>query len=257
MSEKPKRFTLSDYQSKRGPAKPAESAAPEEQKSELEELHMLLGTGLSPEGLENGGDMPDVLRTPGASPDNRDAAEENEEGEEVEASDRRRSSRHRRSERRSAKDSRSSRRSRHGRRSTSPRSRSCSRSRTPSRSRRRSRAHSVSRSRSRSSGRHRSRSRHRRRSRRSRHRSKSQSRSRSRSRSRSQTRSQSADKVSMRCVFPYEDGGIIIGLRGAHLSKLRRAVQEVDWRISNETSDHQDRILVVRGSVADVAKVSL
>ncbi|KAJ2355938.1 RNA binding protein, heterogenous nuclear RNP-K like protein [Coemansia sp. RSA 2618] len=58
----------------------------------------------------------------------------------------------------------------------------------------------------------------------------------------------------MRCVFPYEDGGIIIGLRGAHLSKLRHAVQEVDWRISNETSDRQDRILVVKGSVADVAK---
>ncbi|KAJ2646919.1 RNA binding protein, heterogenous nuclear RNP-K like protein, partial [Coemansia sp. RSA 1285] len=58
----------------------------------------------------------------------------------------------------------------------------------------------------------------------------------------------------MRCVFPYEDGGIIIGLRGAHLSKLRRAIPAVDWRISNETSDRQDRILVVRGTVDDVAE---
>ncbi|KAJ2477442.1 RNA binding protein, heterogenous nuclear RNP-K like protein [Coemansia sp. RSA 2131] len=255
MSEGPKRFSLSDYQSQRGLAKPAESAVLDEQKSELEELHMLLGTGVSPGGLENGSDMLDVLRTPGASPDTRDMAEENEEGEEVEASDHGRSSRRRRSEKKSSKENKSSHRhSRRSRRSTSPRSRS----RTPSRSRRRSRARSVSRSRSRSSDRRKSRSRsrshHRRRGRRSRdsrrHRSKSQSRSRSRMRS----RSQSADKVSMRCVFPYEDGGIIIGLRGAHLSKLRRAVQAVDWRISNETNDRQDRILVVRGTIGDIAK---
>ncbi|KAJ2502816.1 RNA binding protein, heterogenous nuclear RNP-K like protein [Coemansia sp. RSA 1972] len=253
MSEGPKRFSLSDYQSQRGLAKPAESAVLDEQKSELEELHMLLGTGVSPGGLENGSDMLDVLRTPGASPDMRDIVEENEEGEEVEASDRGRSSRRRRSEKKSSKENKSSHRhSRRSRRSTSPRSRS----RTPSRSQRRSRARSVSRSRSRSSDRHKSRSRsrshHRRRGRRSRDSRRHRSKSRSHSRMRPQ--SQSADKVSMRCVFPYEDGGIIIGLRGAHLSKLRRAVQAVDWRISNETNDRQDRILVVRGTVGDIAK---
>ncbi|KAJ2383059.1 hypothetical protein H4S02_005467 [Coemansia sp. RSA 2611] len=102
MSEGPKRFSLSDYQSKRGPAKPAETSAPNELKSELEELHMLLGTGTDIGGLVNGSDEPDILRTPGASPDNCGGAgnmdEENEEGEDVEASERERSNRHRRSE---------------------------------------------------------------------------------------------------------------------------------------------------------------
>ncbi|KAJ2852608.1 RNA binding protein, heterogenous nuclear RNP-K like protein [Coemansia brasiliensis] len=241
MSEGPKRFSLSDYQSKRGHTKSAEStAAPNEQKSELEELHMLLGTGISPSTLDNGSDMPDVLRTPGASPDNRNSGDENEEGEEVEGSEREKNSRRRRGDKRSSKGSKSNRRrSRRSRRSPSARSRS--------RSRRRSR----SRSRSMSSERDRSRSRHRRR----RHRSPdARRRHRSRSRSNSRSRSPSSDKISIRCVFPYEDGGIIIGLRGAHLSKLRRTVPSVDWRISNETNDRQDRILVVKGTIKDIAK---
>ncbi|KAJ2759107.1 hypothetical protein IWQ57_006642, partial [Coemansia nantahalensis] len=58
----------------------------------------------------------------------------------------------------------------------------------------------------------------------------------------------------MRCVFPYEDGGIIIGLRGAHLTKLRQSVPGVEWRISNETNDRQDRILAIRGTVKLVAQ---
>ncbi|KAJ2697862.1 RNA binding protein, heterogenous nuclear RNP-K like protein, partial [Coemansia spiralis] len=58
----------------------------------------------------------------------------------------------------------------------------------------------------------------------------------------------------MRCVFPYEDGGVIIGLRGAHLIKLRQSVPGVEWRISNETNDRQDRILEIRGTVKNVAQ---
>ncbi|KAJ1926402.1 hypothetical protein EC988_010304, partial [Linderina pennispora] len=69
-------------------------------------------------------------------------------------------------------------------------------------------------------------------------------------------RSRSRDRVvSVRAVFPYEDGGIIIGLRGAHLTKLRRATQQVEWKISSETNDKQDRILVVKGSVRKVAEL--
>ncbi|KAJ2782343.1 RNA binding protein, heterogenous nuclear RNP-K like protein [Coemansia javaensis] len=161
MSDGPKRFSLSDYKSARMHARPAEAAAASAQKSELEELHLLLGTGNTPSSADSagggggGGDGGgsgghEVLRTPG----------------------------------------------------------------TRSRSRSRSRYE-------RDSGRR---------------------------------RSPSRDKISMRCVFPYEDGGIIIGLRGAHLLKLRDAAPDVDWHISNETNDRQDRILVIRGTVKHVSE---
>ncbi|KAJ1666939.1 RNA binding protein, heterogenous nuclear RNP-K like protein [Coemansia sp. RSA 1813] len=264
MNEEPKRFSLSDYQSKRGPAKPAETAVPQEQRNELEELHMLLGTGAGSSELPGNDDITKgVLRTPGASPVPRDRGNGNtnsgNDGRDAKAG---RSSR--RSDKRSSKESRSkkhssSRRHRHShrrrssRRSRSPRSKSRSRSRT-----KRTRARSASRSRSRSTSKSRSRSRSRSRDRSHRsgrsRRSDRRRSSRRRSRSRSRSRSQDGDKVSMRCVFPYEDGGIIIGLRGAHLSKLRRTVPAVDWRISNETNDRQDRILVVKGTVDDVAE---
>ncbi|KAJ2587287.1 hypothetical protein H4R99_008203, partial [Coemansia sp. RSA 1722] len=250
MSEGPKRFSLSDYQSKRGTARPAEAAvSTQEQKSELEELHMLLGTGTNGSvdvhavnDIDDGG----FLRTPGASPDNGDgraslAANGNvsEEGEDVEMDGHGAN----RGDNRESKDSRSSRRKhrRRGRRSRSPsKSRSRSQSRSPS-ARRRSRARSASRSRSRDNDRH-SRSRSRKR------------RSHRGARDRDRSSSVSKDKISIRCVFPYEDGGIIIGLRGAHLSKLRKSVSSVDWRISNETNDRQDRILVVRGTVKNIAE---
>ncbi|PIA14666.1 hypothetical protein COEREDRAFT_93763 [Coemansia reversa NRRL 1564] len=257
MNEGPKRFSLSDYQSKRGQAKPAEATGNSEQKSELEELHMLLGTGAVAGSASSGSSsgLPIVLRTPGASPDHNARAasddDENEDGEDVDVGSRdsktehggRSSSRRRRrrqSDRRGSKDDKSSRHrhSHHHRRhkrSSSPRSRSASRTR------RRSRAGSASCSRSRSS----SRSGSRRRRNRNLHRSPSQLSYRSPS---------PGDKISMRCVFPYEDGGIIIGLRGAHLTKLRQSVKTVDWRISNETNDRQDRILIVKGTVRRIAE---
>ncbi|KAJ2805690.1 hypothetical protein H4R20_001988 [Coemansia guatemalensis] len=264
MSEGPKRFSLSDYQSKRGHARPAEAAGNGEQKNELEELHMLLGTGTAAGAASSSSNgLPIVPRTPGASPEhNADAGSdggENEDGEDVEigsrdskaeqsgrSSSRRRRHRHR-SDRRASKDDKSnSHRHRHHnrrhRRSSSPRSRSASKTQ------RRSRAHSVSCSRSRSSERSGSRRSRNRNRNRDAHRSPSQSPSRS---------SSPGDEISMRCVFPYEDGGIIIGLRGAHLTKLRQSVQAVDWRISNETNDRQDRILIVKGTVAHIAEVSM
>ncbi|KAJ2399267.1 hypothetical protein GGI23_002757 [Coemansia sp. RSA 2559] len=264
MDEGPKRFSLSDYQSKRGPAKPAESTVPQEQRNELEELHMLLGTGNGSNVILGNDDISkDVLRTPGASPVHKDRANDNANGEKDngEAKPDRHSGRH--GDKRSSKESRSkrhssSRRHRHShrRRSRSPRSKSRSRSQT-----RRKRARSASRSRSTSRSKSRSRSRSRSREGRSRRNGRShrteRRRSSNRHQSRSRSRSQSKDKVSMRCVFPYEDGGIIIGLRGAHLTKLRRAVPTVDWRISNETNDRQDRIMVVKGTVDDVAEVCI
>ncbi|KAJ1796869.1 RNA binding protein, heterogenous nuclear RNP-K like protein [Coemansia sp. RSA 2399] len=260
MDEGPKRFSLSDYQSKRGPAKPAESTVPQEQRNELEELHMLLGTGIGSNDIPENDDITkDVLRTPGASPVRKDRENDNANGEkdDGEAKSGRHSSR--RGDKRSSKESRSkkhsssSRRHRHShrRRSRSPRSKSRSRSQT-----RRKRARSASRScsTSRSKSRSRSRSREGRSRRNGRSHRSERRRSSNRRQSRSRSRSQSKDKVSMRCVFPYEDGGIIIGLRGAHLTKLRRAVPTVDWRISNETNDRQDRIMVVKGTVDDVAE---
>ncbi|KAJ1992226.1 RNA binding protein, heterogenous nuclear RNP-K like protein [Coemansia spiralis] len=260
MSEGPKRFSLSDYQSKRGHAKHAEASSQQEQKTELEELHQLLGTGFTADGYnqENDSSAKDVLRTPGASPDNRDYSNNsNDASEEHEDADTKSENGSRRTEKRDSKDgkgkksSSSRRHNRHShRRSRSPQSHS--RSPSPSRSRtRRSRARSASHSRSRSSNRDNSRSRSQ--SGRS-HRSSRRRRRSSHRRSRSRSLSLSKDKVSMRCVFPYEDGGIIIGLRGTHLSKLRRAVPAVDWRISNETNDRQDRVLVVKGAVDDVAE---
>ncbi|KAJ2162649.1 RNA binding protein, heterogenous nuclear RNP-K like protein [Coemansia sp. RSA 552] len=229
MSEGPKRFSLSDYQSKRGHTRPAEATATNDQKSELEELHLLLGTAASAIGMDSGSEIPEVLRTPGASPDNRDSKE----------------SRHGR--RRSRDRGRSSNRRHHHRRrrSNSPPSRSRSESRHRHRPRVRSPSHSRSRARSHSRPRARSRSRAR---------SHSRSRTRHRRRRHSRSRSSSADKISVRCIFPYEDGGIIIGLRGAHLTKLRSAMPSVEWRISNETSDRQDRILVIKGSVKHVSE---
>ncbi|KAJ2077524.1 RNA binding protein, heterogenous nuclear RNP-K like protein [Coemansia sp. RSA 988] len=256
MSEGPKRFSLSDYQSKRGHTKPSEAAGNSEQKNELEELQMLLGTGAAASAASITSDgIPIVLRTPGASPEHSAEAGsdggENEDGEDVEMGSRdakaehdgQSSSRHRRrrrSDRRRSKDDKSSshrHRHRRHRRSSSPRSRSTSRTR------RRSRGRSVSSSRSRSSERSSSRRSHHGR------------RNRNNDAHRSPSRSPSpGDNISMRCVFPYEDGGIIIGLRGAHLTKLRQSVQTVDWRISNETNDRQDRILIVKGTVGHIAE---
>ncbi|KAJ1731417.1 RNA binding protein, heterogenous nuclear RNP-K like protein [Coemansia biformis] len=268
MGDGPKRFSLSDYQSARRHARPAEAAAFSEQKSELEELHMLLGTGIAAGDAEGGSGSHEVLRTPGASPDRYEGSPHGEEdGSGTSGAGAKRSSRtdnggrsrdssrdsrdsngsarHDRSRGRSSKDDRDSRH----RRSRRKRSRSSrSPSRSPSRTQRRSRARERSRSRSRSSdrasSRSRSRSSHERRSR----------NPRSPHRSRSRSQSQSRDKISIRCVFPYEDGGIIIGLRGAHLTKLREAVSGVEWRISNETNNRQDRILVVRGTVKRVSE---
>ena len=59
--------------------------------------------------------------------------------------------------------------------------------------------------------------------------------------------------LSMRAVFPYEDGGIIIGLRGAHLNKLRRTIPEVTWNISTESNDKQDRVLEIKGTIEQIA----
>ncbi|KAJ1933311.1 hypothetical protein EC988_009161, partial [Linderina pennispora] len=156
MSDGPKRFSLSDYQSKRGAARPAESHVSGEQRNELEELHMLLGTGFgSGDGALDDDDMDDgtendILRTPGASPKNGYGefedldknGEEGEEGEDMEVDTRSDDRNGRRSDKKSSRSSRRRRR-RGSRRSRSPRSRS----RTPSRSRR-SRGHSSSRSRS-------------------------------------------------------------------------------------------------------------
>ncbi|KAJ2777138.1 RNA binding protein, heterogenous nuclear RNP-K like protein [Coemansia interrupta] len=210
MSDGPKRFSLSDYQSKRGATKPAETplSLHPTQKSELEELHMLLGTGLPAPGLSASAPIDaSVLRTPGASPDNGDG----------QAASRRRGRKSR--GRRGRSRSRSPARKRRARSSSSGSSGSSS-------------SRSASRSPSRSPGR-------RRRARGGREPSES---------------SGGRGKISMRCVFPYEDGGIIIGLRGAHLTKLRGSVPDVDWRISNETDDKQDRILVVRGTVKNIAQ---
>ncbi|KAJ1841096.1 hypothetical protein LPJ73_006232, partial [Coemansia sp. RSA 2703] len=111
MSDEPKRFSLSDYQSQRAAIKPAETLAPHTvQKSELEELHMLLGTGLAPTIT-----APAVLRTPGASPDNGD-------GQQPSAVERKP---------RKQRDSRDARE--HRARSRSPRRRARSRSRSPRR----------------------------------------------------------------------------------------------------------------------------
>ncbi|KAJ2365472.1 hypothetical protein H4S02_010669, partial [Coemansia sp. RSA 2611] len=92
MSEGPKRFSLSDYQSKRGHAKPAEAAVLNDQKTELEELHMLLRTGdlgkVEHTGAEaeagNSGASKRKARnvahrSPGASPDNDNGGYEDEE----------------------------------------------------------------------------------------------------------------------------------------------------------------------------------
>ncbi|KAJ2457256.1 hypothetical protein GGF42_002785, partial [Coemansia sp. RSA 2424] len=111
MSEGPKRFSLSDYQSKRGNAKPAEAAVSNDQKTELEELHMLLGTGDlgksvqagtkakaeagsgSGNGASNRRGRSDISRMPGdddsgnAYGGEADGAYEDEEGEDVEMAD--------------------------------------------------------------------------------------------------------------------------------------------------------------------------
>ncbi|KAJ1917447.1 RNA binding protein, heterogenous nuclear RNP-K like protein [Mycoemilia scoparia] len=78
----------------------------------------------------------------------------------------------------------------------------------------------------------------------------------SHARSSRRDRSSSRDKkrLSMRSVFAYEDGGIIIGSRGVHLSKLRRTVPEVEWNISTESNDKQDRVLEIKGPMDKIAE---
>lgn len=288
MSAGPKRVSLSDYKSKRGSrTRSAIAAAADEedmnsaQKTELEELHILLGTSINTNTNKEGNDeneedamavdeVGDLPRTPG---DNFSGSDDNGSKKRARRSSRRR---RRRGNSESESESRSRSRSRSMSRSQS-RSRSRNRGRGSRRDeddeddkssrrhrhhrhrhhhhRRRSRRERASRSRSPSYSRSRSRSR-----------SYSPSRSRSQSRSRrsrrhgsshrNRSRSVSPGEVKVRCVFPYEDGGVIIGLRGSHLSKLRRKVPSVDWRISNETNDRQDRVLVVRGTIKNIAEVS-
>ncbi|PVU95098.1 hypothetical protein BB561_002053 [Smittium simulii] len=60
--------------------------------------------------------------------------------------------------------------------------------------------------------------------------------------------------ITLRSVFPYEDGGIIIGTRGCHLDKLRKTVPKVSWYISGSITDMQDRLLVISGRSEDVAE---
>ncbi|PWA02436.1 hypothetical protein BB558_001413 [Smittium angustum] len=65
---------------------------------------------------------------------------------------------------------------------------------------------------------------------------------------------QNEKSLSVRAVFPYHDGGIIIGARGSHLTKLRRAVPDVEWQISGNTVEHDDRLLVVKGTPEDISE---
>ncbi|PVV01990.1 hypothetical protein BB560_003570 [Smittium megazygosporum] len=60
-------------------------------------------------------------------------------------------------------------------------------------------------------------------------------------------------KISMRSVFHYQDGGIIIGSRGSHFVKLKNSVPKVNWYISSDSADKQDKLLIIRGFPEDVS----
>ncbi|KAJ2888277.1 hypothetical protein FB639_000749 [Coemansia asiatica] len=61
--------------------------------------------------------------------------------------------------------------------------------------------------------------------------------------------------LSLRLVFPSEDGGVLIGKNGRHINKLKETTTAT-WLISSGHA-FDDRIVTISGSVADIASVSV
>ncbi|KAJ2700452.1 RNA binding protein, heterogenous nuclear RNP-K like protein [Coemansia sp. IMI 203386] len=65
------------------------------------------------------------------------------------------------------------------------------------------------------------------------------------------TDTQREHPLSLRLVFPSEDGGLLIGKNGRHINKLKETTTAT-WLISNGHA-FEDRIVTISGSVAEIA----
>ncbi|KAJ1889879.1 RNA binding protein, heterogenous nuclear RNP-K like protein [Kickxella alabastrina] len=60
------------------------------------------------------------------------------------------------------------------------------------------------------------------------------------------------DILTLRLVFPAEDGGMLIGKNGRHIIKLKESTR-ANWFITANSSNFEDRIVVIRGTIDNIA----
>ncbi|KAJ2617616.1 RNA binding protein, heterogenous nuclear RNP-K like protein [Coemansia sp. RSA 1365] len=58
-------------------------------------------------------------------------------------------------------------------------------------------------------------------------------------------------KVMLRLIFSYEDGGMLIGKNGRHITKLKE-MTSASWFITGNNPNNVDRIVVIRGTADEV-----
>ncbi|PIA14665.1 hypothetical protein COEREDRAFT_16670 [Coemansia reversa NRRL 1564] len=58
-------------------------------------------------------------------------------------------------------------------------------------------------------------------------------------------------KVMLRLIFSYEDGGMLIGKNGRHITKLKE-ITTASWFITGNSPNNVDRIVVIRGTADEV-----
>ncbi|KAJ1965713.1 hypothetical protein GGI12_000574 [Dipsacomyces acuminosporus] len=69
-------------------------------------------------------------------------------------------------------------------------------------------------------------------------------------------RSPSPEKeLTMRLLFPFEDGGALIGKDGRHITKLKESTTAT-WLITSNNSNYEDRVVILRGSVDSIASLA-
>ncbi|KAJ1896079.1 Poly(rC)-binding protein 4 [Kickxella alabastrina] len=59
------------------------------------------------------------------------------------------------------------------------------------------------------------------------------------------------DILTLRLVFPAEDGGMLIGKNGRHIIKLKESTR-ASWFITANSSNFEDRIVVIRGTIDNI-----
>ncbi|ORX73859.1 hypothetical protein DL89DRAFT_253779 [Linderina pennispora] len=63
-----------------------------------------------------------------------------------------------------------------------------------------------------------------------------------------------AEQFTVRLIFPHEDGGVLIGKEGRHITKLKEATKAT-WLITSNNSDREDRVVILRGAVDHISQV--
>ncbi|KAJ1946779.1 PAB1 binding protein, partial [Linderina pennispora] len=62
-----------------------------------------------------------------------------------------------------------------------------------------------------------------------------------------------AEQFTVRLIFPHEDGGVLIGKEGRHITKLKEATKAT-WLITSNNSDREDRVVILRGAVDHISQ---